>query len=376
MTLRITTSDRHIPALDGLRGVAALIVMLYHFFTNRVPWGWMGVDLFFVLSGFLITGILLRTKDSPGYYRNYFARRSLRIFPLYFLFLVIFFLIFPLIGVSDGIGDYPYLEGIQSWYWLYAQNWLVFFDPVYPGHEMITHFWSLAIEEQFYVFWPLAIYLLPNRRILSFCIGLIALSISVRLIMFYGFDMSYLKVYVFTFSRLDALAVGSALAVMVRNSDHKEWLNRRTPSILIASTIGILVTFVLFKSMDFEAFTTYGYTVLAIFFGSLLVMALSSDPRSLVRRILETKPLTMFGKYSYGIYVYHIPVLRLGSRALSPYIESRAVTLIICFIMSLVVAYASYHLIEKRFLNLKKYFETKRVPTVKEKVEETAETIV
>src|SRR5688572_7114217 len=162
MTLDLKYNRGHIPALDGLRGIAVLIVLGFHIFPNHVKFGWAGVDLFFVLSGFLITGILLESKGTPNYYRNYLAKRTLRIFPLYYFFLIVFFIVFPLVGYSDSIYNYDYLSSTQSWYWLYIQNWRIFFDPHYPGEDIISHFWSLAIEEQFYIFWPLVIYLIPR----------------------------------------------------------------------------------------------------------------------------------------------------------------------------------------------------------------------
>lgn len=357
MTLDIKYQRGHIPALDGLRGIAALIVMLFHIFPNHFKFGWMGVDLFFVLSGFLITGILLESKGKPHYYRNYLAKRSLRIFPLYYFFLIVFFIVFPLVGYSDSIYNYEYLSSSQSWYWLYIQNWRIFFDVHYPGEDIISHFWSLAIEEQFYIFWPFVIYFLPKDKVIPMCLTLIAVSIITRLYLFFGVEMDFIKIYVFTFSRLDALAVGSTLAVMVRNEKLMAYLKKYSFWILLISGAVVLATIGANTSFDFKYFTTYGYTVLAIFFGCSLILVLAEGRYNWAKVIVESKPLTFFGKYSYGLYVYHIPVLRICMHELKG-VVSRPVMLVLAFILSVVVAYISYHLIEKHFLKLKSKFGT------------------
>jgi peptidoglycan/LPS O-acetylase OafA/YrhL len=161
-----------VPALDGVRGLAALLVMIFHFGRAEVPgrgaaavgffaqFGWGGVDLFFVLSGFLICGILLDTRDRPGFLRTFYTRRALRIFPLYFAFLAAYiFVIAPrLPGASD-------IEVRQRWLWLYVSNFDVAAHGWYSGGgSHANHLWSLAIEEQFYLLAPFAVLALSRRR--------------------------------------------------------------------------------------------------------------------------------------------------------------------------------------------------------------------
>ena len=357
MTLNLNYSRGHIPALDGLRGTAALVVIGYHIFPNHVRFGWIGVDLFFVLSGFLITGILLDSKGSTNYYKNYLAKRALRIFPLYYFFLIVFFGVFYWTGYSNSIDDYDYLSSIQSWYWLYIQNWRVFFDPLYPGEDIISHFWSLAIEEQFYIFWPIVIYLIPFRRVIPVCLALIGISIASRLYMYYGLDMDFMKVYFFTAGHLDVLAVGAILAVMVRREDLMVYLAKYILWVVIISGGAVLGIGVWNQSFAIEHFTPYGFTVLAIFFGSVLVLALAPHRYNFLKWVMESKPLTFFGKYSYGLYVYHVPVLRICMVELKG-VVSRQVMLVIAFVLSILVAYLSYHLLEKHFLKLKSKFKS------------------
>lgn len=356
--LNVTYDNKHISALDGLRGVAILLVMIYHFFPSKFPIGWIGVDLFFVLSGFLITGILLRTKESSNYYRNYIAKRVLRIFPLYYFFLIIFFVVFSFTGFSKNIPEYDYLSNTQGWYWLYVQNWLIFFNSTYPQQDILSHFWSLAIEEQFYIFWPFVILITPNRLLVRLCIGLVVFCFILRLMFIFQFDISIARTYVFTFTRLDGLAVGSCIATMMLDSQQLKSVNLWTKQIFFIAGLGILATIVVARSFSFDylLFATYGYSLIAIFFGASLIMILSNHPGNTFRKVAENKAFSFFGKYSYGLYIYHIPVLWILPKYLKPWTNSRLVVAMTCIGISIIIAYGSYHLIEKHFLKLKSKF--------------------
>src|ERR1700677_2473843 len=179
----------HIPALDGVRGVAILLVLINHFspekdygntlakifqpVTNSMT---VGVDLFFVLSGFLITGILLRSRSSNRYFRNFYSRRALRIFPLYY-----FVLILLAIGlhVIPSWRNLTTLRDAWPWYWFYGTNYLICqtgFTFLDHAQVSLGHFWSLAVEEHFYLFWPLMVWLLSDRALLRLCIALMVIA--------------------------------------------------------------------------------------------------------------------------------------------------------------------------------------------------------
>jgi peptidoglycan/LPS O-acetylase OafA/YrhL len=199
---------KHYPALDGLRGIAILLVVLFHNFRafNYFFFGWLGVDLFFVLSGFLITDILLNTVGSPHFLRNFFMRRMLRIFPLYYLVLIIFFIAFPLLGLYKQ--ELQFYQDHQSWFWFYLQNWLLSTDSS-PRGGALDHFWSLAIEEQFYIIWPLIILLVRKLKILAGIMLslLLALMIARGAIWFNKVEgFNYMNF--FTFTRIDGMCVG------------------------------------------------------------------------------------------------------------------------------------------------------------------------
>src|SRR3954466_6828035 len=182
----------HIATLDGLRGVAILLVMLCHFLgllhtgNHRLDsllhlgfgHGWVGVNLFFVLSGFLITGILLDAKSSPRYFRNFYARRTLRIFPLYYGVLFVCFAILPLFPGSNS-ADFLALRSRQGWLWTYCTNIKIVLDGDWKFATPLLdlgHFWSLAVEEHFYLVWPLLVFLLPTRALVKACIGVIVVA--------------------------------------------------------------------------------------------------------------------------------------------------------------------------------------------------------
>ena len=224
-------SNKHVPALDGLRGIAVLVVIVYHFTAGHVSTsighsfhgiasqfaniGWGGVDLFFVLSGFLITGILYDAKGAPHYFSNFWMRRVLRISPLYYGVLIAIFFIGPLICSYSSLVRQHLNE--QIWAWAYGLN----FYYALPSHVLINvfwlqHFWSLAIEEQFYLIWPFVIFFLKPKTamcISAFCIGL-ALLLRVILVVDH-YDP--IVVWNLTPCRMDGLALGCLCALAARN---------------------------------------------------------------------------------------------------------------------------------------------------------------
>jgi peptidoglycan/LPS O-acetylase OafA/YrhL len=174
----------HLPELDGLRGLAILLVLFFHFaadlprnviFLGPVYFGWSGVGLFFVLSGFLITRILLRTRRAEGYFRSFYVRRALRIFPLYsgvLAFCTLLFVLFPVLR--------PMFPGDRDriFHWLYLGNW----TPLLAGEDQrrMGTFWSLAIEEQFYWIWPFIVWKVRPSRLPFVAGGAIATAIALR----------------------------------------------------------------------------------------------------------------------------------------------------------------------------------------------------
>src|ERR1700722_17626132 len=221
-------SSLHVPALDGIRGIAILLVIIYHFsvslsilgFASPVlgffRFGWCGVDVFFALSGFLITGILLDTKSSSGYFRNFYVRRVLRIFPLYYgSLLVVFLLRFALPdagiwGSHDGLVS----PGSMLWPLLYLQNFAIaLHGPSLTG--VTTHYWSLAVEEHFYLAWPLLVWLATRRQIMLLALVTVICSIVARTLLYWhGADLD--AIFGLTPLRMDGLAIGALASIAIR----------------------------------------------------------------------------------------------------------------------------------------------------------------
>jgi peptidoglycan/LPS O-acetylase OafA/YrhL len=349
------------PALDGLRGLAIILIILYHNFDYVSVFRpvWIGVDLFFVLSGFLITGILLKKRDSGHYLRNFYARRVLRIFPIYYLSIVILLFILP------HLITYPfslkYLLANQQWFWLDIQNWLFILKPG-GNNNFLNHFWSLALEEQFYLVIPWIILLIkPVQSIISFLLIILLLTLSLRLIVwFHSFEnISYIDLYAFT--RIDGLCVGSLLAIFSFQGN----LRMRTINKLIVLLFFILIFIVLpFFKIFFHIRLPYTACCLfpgvALFWG--LIVWSSINPESFMYKIFNSRVLIFFGKISYGLYIFHWPILRLFlSDAVNLAIrqDSLVNNLFISVIsasIAIILAIVSYYTYERFFLGLKKYF--------------------
>ena len=217
----------HLPALDGIRGLAILMVMVYHLTllpgdagVDRIwaavaAFGWAGVDLFFVLSGFLITGILWEARGGPpgAYFRNFYARRTLRIFPLYYAVMVLLLVVLPRLPHPQA-ARYGAVGGEQVWYWTYLSNFAIGLRHEWNLGSLDVS-WSLAIEEQFYLVWPAVVLLLGRRALMGFCAAVVAAAVLCRtaLTLSGGHPIA---ISVLTPCRMDALAVGAFLALAVR----------------------------------------------------------------------------------------------------------------------------------------------------------------
>ncbi len=376
---------RHFPALDGLRGIAILMVLVHqlgmlddrstilnYLFGYAIGTGWAGVQLFFVLSGFLITGILLDTQKSANYFFGFYARRTLRIFPLYYGALALAFILLPAFGIISPGVEKDWNQ--QIWLWTYLVNWV---EPVGIGSHTFPHFWSLAVEEQFYLLWPLLLALPMYRASVAACIRLCimisVISLATRLIFAWHGDGRD-EIYLLTICRMDALVIGAAFAALMRMPELPNGWQRimAKPMQALIAGFGVVIVGVLAThGFSFENFwgETIGFTLLALAFGLVILAAACADLQSTggVFKLLRLPPLRSLGKYSYAMYVFHKPLHDLVGRPLLAKLRVDMAHSLIAELLyisgSVVVLYAlallSYHLFEKHFLNLKRFFVAK-----------------
>ena len=327
------------PPLDGLRGIAILLVLMHQFDLVSSPHaldlaldsGWIGVQLFFVLSGFLITGILLDTRDRPDYFRRFYVRRVLRIFPLYYAVLVV-----TLIAGNTTI-----------WLWTYLSN--------FHNHPALAHFWSLAVEEQFYLVWPFVVWRAGRRGVIVIGGAMVIAAIASRIVIRAHFGAE--AAYFWTPCRMDALALGAMLAALVRG-DRAAALERS--GMVVAGALTVLSGVVLGgQNRIAPMMQLFGYTVVAAGFALVLIGALVSP---VAGRALAWAPLRRVGTYSYGMYVIHLPLHNYVAlpllRRVAPNIGTAGA--LGCIVVEAAVTFAaaaiSYHLFERRFLALKDRF--------------------
>jgi len=374
----------HLPALDGLRGVAILLVLFHHFnilhpagaaeraAINLMDLGKHGVDLFFVLSGFLITGILIDTRGRPGYLVSFFSRRVLRIIPLYYLVLTFLLVAWPWILARDP-GSLPSAmrwsaeSADGAWYYLFASNILFAIRESF-GLQGLDVTWSLAIEEQFYLLWAILVGFLRGRALLVACALFVVAGPIVRAMI--GFTGgTWLDAYLLTPGRLDALALGGLLAGLYRMPEivSRERLQKLAAWVAAVSASALLL---LQLGHWLNGFTAPGVILGLTFVAGLaaggLVLCLETPSSSRLSRLVNSRALRFFGRYSYGIYLLHMPIRNVLRKVLDP--ENRYLVqsgpalfgsqLLFALIVTLAVSLAAWliwHVFERPFLSLKRF---------------------
>lgn len=359
---------KYIKGLDGLRGIAFLLVFLFH--AHFGYFGWVGVQLFFVLSGFLITGILLdmkRALPTAGYFVKFYGRRFLRIFPLYYAYLFLIALVAAYLFAHKIRRPYVELFWDQYPYALaYAYNFFMATSKFVQTSQFLTHLWSLAVEEQFYILWPLIVFLTPFQHLRKVFVGVIGLAPLFRLgvLLFYqGAPFEILgdantAVYALPFSHLDAFAFGALINLGISVPQA-----RRQFLVLLAAlpALGMLTDFLATGQWNVNngfglplllpnaGKPVWGYSLLNYLF-MLLIYGVVREGWFV--RLLEQRWLQYLGRISYGLYVYHYGLHWLVTEVFLPGIGLIPGALI-TFGLTVLLASASFHLFEKPITDLK-----------------------
>ena len=353
------------PALDGLRGLAVAVVILLHY---GVPWaggGWVGVDIFFVLSGFLITALLLQEWQQTAAIslRRFYLRRVLRLLPAVLLLLAFcwWFAQHHLPHAQRPLtrqGAYSVL--------LYYANWRIIHAGPQPG-DLLLHTWSLSVEEQFYFLWPAALWALlrlRRRTVALIVLAALVASAVLRACLWTGTG-SYIELYMRLLTRADTLLAGCLTALLVTwrglpQSRRGRWLLHAA-----AGAALVYLGWVVVAGRQIDFFCYYGgFTLTAAAVAVLLVALLSAPPRP-VAWVFESSPLTWLGRVSYGLYLWHYPLwvvhglyilwldkllgLRIPAWLIAP----------VCFAVALVPTLLSFYLVERPCLRLKRRWESK-----------------
>ncbi len=367
------TKDQHkelpyFKSLDGIRGIAVLLVIMIH--SHLCSFGWVGVQMFFVLSGFLITRILVSDsgQDLKGYLLRFYWRRGLRIWPVYFGFILVCVIAYFLVKIPESTPT--------AWPWLvtFTYNFGRFF-PGFADSNYYGHFWTLCVEEQFYLVWPFVVFFLSPTGLRRVVITMVLAGPMVRLVS--GLCLgSWLEtpaqiakaVHSLPTSHLDAFAFGALLTMLPARLG--EWIKSRAMKVFLAMLTvtviaGLTQAVILQANRLNPGWLAFGYGGMADYFqytwtytllnatsAALIFCALQP---TILRRWLTWPWLSHIGKISYGLYVFHLPLMHI-SHAVWPagYHSAQGLTrFVIYFVVAVSVSSASYFFFEKRFLALK-----------------------
>jgi len=356
---------KYIKQLDGLRFVAIFMVLIAHWvensfenpFLKNIPFG-TGVTFFFVISGFLITRILLGFKlaneasERSNWYsiKSFYVRRTLRIFPIYYL-LILFLLA---VGFQNT-------RELLPWLLSYSLNIKMGITNAYTGN--FTHFWSLAVEEQFYIFWAFLIVFLPKKYLKGLILGSILFSIGLRFYLVY-YTSYWAAANGLVFTNMHSLGLGALIAWQVTIGDGFEKHIQKYKSALIYLLIIFCVVFVFpYSSPFFEKIRRFSDPFLALIYAVMVVIAINGAFTCGMKRFLENKIVLYLGKISYGLYVYHLFIGHLyfnylgKCRFFKIHLEQDWEWAIYFFFINVILASASWYVIEKPIIGLKKYFK-------------------
>ena len=362
----------YFPALDGLRGAAFLVMFAYHYLD--VPWGWTSIDIFFILSGFLITGILFDMRDDPHRVRNFYIRRTLRIFPLYYGVILVLALLYPIYhwNWSWGYLVWPvYLGNLVKFLYPFLPN--AYLDTVTVAHLQsqafprvdlfFGHFWTLCIEEQFYLLWPCVVFLIKDRRKLMYiCVAFLVACPIMRVMATHllpEFMVAEGANIWFTPFRIDTLLLGGLLALVRRGPNARMMPAVARSGFVLLSAVILVWFFVIARARLLAPeypyppwSSTWALVIVDLFGACLIVMAL--EFRSVTFRVFNLRALRWVGRVSYGAYIFHDIPHAMYVRAARHYlVHWRLGSAAFAFVCTMLMSWASYRWYESRFIRMK-----------------------
>jgi peptidoglycan/LPS O-acetylase OafA/YrhL len=371
-----TVRPGRIPQLDGVRGVAILLVLIWHFlvapagepstrallhFLHGLRLSWSGVDLFFVLSGFLIGGILIDNRDSRNYFQVFYFRRICRIFPLYFLWLLLFVIARFLFGAATGSEPLSSeFSPLLPWwsYLTFSQN-IASAHSGFFGAQWLGVTWSLAVEEQFYLLLPFMLRFVPSRSLIYVLVAMILAAPVARSFVFGAFPQNALPAYVLLPCRMDSLLLGVLGAILVREPRVRRSLTDNSNSLRLVLLV-LLLGFLLFtlkgEDIGSAGMTYLGYSWLALMYLAFILLAVT-ESSGLISWITSVRPLRELGTVAYGVYLMHQAMNHLFHALIlnqTPTLRTLTDILValLALIFTLSLARISWVVYEKRFLRL------------------------
>lgn len=356
ITAPAVLAPQYIPALDGLRGLAVLLIIAVHYFNQSgfFELGWAGVDLFFVLSGFLITKRLMENKDRANRYALFYRNRALRIMPLYYLILVLFYGCIYFLVSPQNFHRFDFYLNNKAAFFLFLQNWAAVMQGAPTEHHLFP-LWSLAVEEQFYLIWPWFLYTFyPNKHFRNLLWFIIATVFLLRNGLYFFNGTRH--VYFNTFCRIDSFVMGALTWFLTQKAAY----TKRMTLLGITALLVLIAGYTLAKGMHPKSpfSSTAGYTAFAFLFASILYKVVIHPGTGAVR-ILKNAFLRFTGKISYGIYVFHFPVITVMRPHVTPVLRNWHLPVglllgTLCLFITYALSIGSYYWYERFFLKQKK----------------------
>jgi peptidoglycan/LPS O-acetylase OafA/YrhL len=367
----LATPKAHYPGLDGLRGIAVISVIIFHTLWNSpsnstaeklvihaANVGWVGVDLFFVLSGFLITGILLDQRENLHFFRTFYTRRVLRIVPVYATFLLFIMWLAPAVHAASPEAATRLVE-TQGWYWAYLVNVFLATHGFGAAAQGTSHLWSLSVEEQFYLIWPLAVAFLPRSQLPRLAIACVLVAEICRVAIASSGASGEIN-YALLPTRMDTLAVGGLLACAFRDRALLAVIVRWRRQLICTAFLLLALPLVVEHKLDNQRMLdqVFAYPAIATLCGFAVMSACETSSW------LSCRGLRFVGRYSYGMYIWHVAVMTvLGTETtlLTPKIVHGSYLIyylracLVLLMTTTLVSIISWYLIEHPFLRLKRF---------------------